>query len=631
MIVGVLLPSPVPHLDRVFDYSVPEHLRGRAHFGVRVRVRFHGKLKTGFVVEVKDSSDVDTRDIEDVKGPPVLTPSLAELTRTVAERYVGTWSDVLGAAVPPRNARAERTENTEVEPPVRPGIVAPDRWPAWRALLDGIAGPAAVRAALTVPWGLEVGPLLVDVAGAVLGTGRRVLVVVPDAQDVHAAQGALSAGLPGARIGRLAAEQGPESRYRSYLNALAGRFEVLVGTRAAAFAQLPDLGLVWLWEPGSSALSDPQAPYWHTLEVCGLRSMTEGVDLVMAGRTRTPEVQRLVRINWAQEASPPRTIWRGAGPKVRTPDERDQERDPAALSARLPTAAFAVARAGLESGPVLVQVPRRGYVPRTACATCREFAACSLCGGALSLPAAGVDPICVRCAVSQPFVCPTCFGTSLRAIRIGTGRTADELRRALPHVPMVRSDADSGVIADVADVPALVVATPGAEPVAVRRYSAALILDGDAQLAAPRFRAAQDALARWATVASLVRADGTVLLVAAPASAPVQAFIRADPIGWAERELDDRTDTGLPPAVRAVAIEGPPAAAAAFVEALSARLPGVEPPLGPLPIETRERWILRLTYAQARAATAVLGQLQRERSAAREPVVTVKVDPAELV
>ncbi|MFM2438235.1 MAG: Primosomal protein, partial [Actinomycetota bacterium] len=68
--MGVLLPSPVPHLDRPFDYAVPEDLRARVSVGCRVRVRFHGRLATGFVVEAKDHSDFDLQPITDVKGPP---------------------------------------------------------------------------------------------------------------------------------------------------------------------------------------------------------------------------------------------------------------------------------------------------------------------------------------------------------------------------------------------------------------------------------------------------------------------------------------------------------------------------------------------------------------------------------
>ncbi len=106
-VARVALLTPVPHLDRVFDYEVPEKLAAAARPGVRVRVRLAGRLLDGFVLERVETSDRELQPLSSVHGPVVLTPEIADLCRAVADRYAGTLADVLRFAIPPRHARVE--------------------------------------------------------------------------------------------------------------------------------------------------------------------------------------------------------------------------------------------------------------------------------------------------------------------------------------------------------------------------------------------------------------------------------------------------------------------------------------------------------------------------------------------
>ncbi|NUP79324.1 MAG: hypothetical protein HOV96_17440, partial [Nonomuraea sp.] len=115
-VARVVVDSPLPHLDRPFDYLVPAGMHETARPGVRVRVRFAGKLIDGFLLERVEESDHEGRltPLERVVSPEqVLTPEIAGLARAVADRYAGTLTDVLRLAVPPRHAKAE----SEVPPP----------------------------------------------------------------------------------------------------------------------------------------------------------------------------------------------------------------------------------------------------------------------------------------------------------------------------------------------------------------------------------------------------------------------------------------------------------------------------------------------------------------------------------
>src|SRR6185312_13079823 len=94
-----------------------------------------------------------------------------------------------------------------------------------------------------------------------------------------------------------------------------------------------------------------------------------------------------------------REVLRARAPRVTpTGDDPQLARDPGAATARLPSLAWEKARQAVQAGaPVLVQVPRRGYLPSVACADCRTPARCVTCSGPLALPAADGVPSCRWC------------------------------------------------------------------------------------------------------------------------------------------------------------------------------------------------------------------------------------------
>jgi primosomal protein N' (replication factor Y) len=246
-------------------------------------------------------------------------------------------------------------------------------------------------------------------------------------------------------------------------------------------------------------------------------------------------------------------------------------------------------------------------------------------------------PDCGWCgALAGGWACPQCDFGQLRAIAIGAARTAEELGRAFPGTK-VRTSGGSTVLSAVSDSPALVIATPGAEPLA--QYAAALLLDGWALLARQSLRSEEEALRRWMAAAALVRPDGTVL-VHADASLPVvQALIRWDPRALADRALADRLPLAFPPTVRMASVTGEADAVAsllACVPDVTARLEV----LGPVPVEQpalagepeRVRALLRVPRADGLALARALHAAQAARSARKEGGgVRVQLDPAELI
>src|ERR1700753_1949082 len=123
----------VPHLDRDFDYLVSAEQSDNAQPGVRVRVRFHGRLVDGFVLERRNDTDHVGKLgwLDRVVSPePVLTAEIRRLVDAVAPRSAGTRSDVWRLAVPARHARAERETTTIPAAPV-PLVRAPIDPSSW--------------------------------------------------------------------------------------------------------------------------------------------------------------------------------------------------------------------------------------------------------------------------------------------------------------------------------------------------------------------------------------------------------------------------------------------------------------------------------------------------------------------
>jgi primosomal protein N' (replication factor Y) (superfamily II helicase) len=644
-VARVAVDLPLAHLDREFDYLVPETLHQQAVPGCRVKVRFSGRDVDGFVVARADDTDhvgrlAPLRRV--VSSEPVLHREVHALARQVADRYAGTLADVLRLAVPPRHARveAEEPKPTETRLDVPLDTLAP-RWasyPGGEAFLRRLGAGESPHAVWTALPGSEPHTAMAAAAAATAASGRGSLLLAPDAREVARLDQALTSLLGAGRHVVLSADLGPAARYRAFLAVSRGQVPIVVGTRAAAFAPVASLGLVALWDDGDDLYAEPRAPYPHAREVLLLRAHGETAAMMLAGHVRSVEGQALVESGWAAPLTAERTVVRAAAPQVHVTgeSERERERDSVAATARMPRRVFEVVREALTRGPVLVHNPRFGYQPALACATCHAAARCPRCQGPLARPAAGAAPGCRWCGhVPDPWACPHCQGDKFRSPVVGSLRTAEEWGRSFASVPVATSGGDH-VLDEVPDWPdgrGIVIATPGAEPVAEQGYAAAVLLDTWLSLSLPGLRATEEAVRRWFNIASLVRPGdegGRVIAVGEPTVPALQALVRWDPESFAGRELAERTSAHLTPAARLATISG---AAEAVTEALAAlHLPRLAEVLGPVEVdETSARVVVRTTRDRGAGLSKALVELQAGRSTRKLPPVRVQVDPADLV
>lgn len=683
-VARVVVDVPALHLDRPFDYTVPLTMDAAVRPGVRVKVRFGAQDVDGFVLErvaVSEHEGTLSPIRRVVSDEVVLTDDVLALCRAVADHFAGSLSDVLRLAVPARHARTESEPRVAPAPPSdtdrdtdRDGTTRePTAWAPYAgaaAFLRHVAAgnaPRAVWTALPGRWDpAEPSPTardgwehaLVDAVRVAHDAGRGVLVVLPDRRDVDRLTRALEDGglredspaVRGSYV-RLLADDGAAARYRAFLALSRGEVRIAVGTRAAAFAPVADLGLAVCWDDADASHAEQRSPYPHTREVLALRSELTGCALLLGSHARSVEAQALLASGWAHEISAARPDVRARTPQVRAMTSAELASEGPAAAARIPSAAWRLVRDSLARGPVLVQVPRKGYVPVVACQTCRAPARCTACSGPLGLPAHGGDPQCTWCGrLAARWRCPECAGSVVRSVRVGSERTAEELGRAFPGVPVrVSSSVGAGVVDRVPARPALVVATPGAEPVADGGYAAALLLDAAVMTTGTSLRTRQDALHRWLSAASLVRAQasrGVVMVVGDGDPVVTGALVRWDPAGMAQRDLDERAELGLPPVVRVATVTGDRSAVDMFLPRLA--LPADASVLGPLDLgeddaadgvqdtlagaETTVRAIVRVPRRDGRSLAVALRDGVSQRRARREPGhLVVQMDVTDLV
>jgi primosomal protein N' (replication factor Y) len=655
----VAVDIPLSHLDRPFDYAVTAEQDSDAVPGARVRVRFAGRLRDGFILERVAAGDHEgalTPLYKIISSEPVLTDDIARLIRKVADHYAGTFADVMRLAVPPRHAA------TEQAPPVASRRPLPDDH-SEGPLLDYPTGAeflAALRAGRSPRAMWQVTPSaapngdwargLASAARACADSGRGVVIIVPDQADLDRLGEACTETLGATGFAVLVAEAGPAARYRAFLSALRGEVHVVIGNRAAAYAPVHKLGLVALWDDGDDLLAEQRAPYPHTRDVLALRAADAQAGALFASYARTAELQRWLERGWLRELAEDRVTVRHAAPRVKVTADTDYalQRDPAARAARLPHEVFEMMRATLPQGPVLVQVPRAGYLVALVCQDCREPMRCEFCRGPTKAQAgiAEVATVRVSCAwCGRPqidWTCPICASRRVRAPIVGAERTAEELGKAFPQTP-VRHSSGGKRVTDVADHSAIVVATPGAEPPALGGYAGAVLLDTPLLLLRQDLRAAEEALRRWLNVVALVRSGadgGSVIAVGESSGRALQALVRVDPGGFAARELQERTAAHFPPAVRLIAVEGSQEALTEFVSLVqppadTETLGPVEPDGQRLLGDGDQGPIQRLTMRAPLSEAAKLVQAAKEAAAIRSArkssgSLRIKVDPVDL-
>jgi primosomal protein N' (replication factor Y) len=543
-VVSVL--PDVPAIDRVFDYSVPPHLDDRAVLGAVVRVPLHGRRVRGWIVDVDavPPDGVALRELTKVSG---LGPAaeVLDLAAWAAWRWAGRRAGFLRTASPDR---------------VVPGLPAPALGVAPSSAPDPLAAGLLAEGGgvLRLPPAASRYPVAVAVVAEAARRGGSALVLVASvAQAAQLARRLRAEGVPVALQ--------PDDWARARAGA------VVVGTRAAAWAPAADLAAVVLFDEHDEVWQEERAPTWHARDVLRERARRAGAPFLVVSPAPTLEALAVGPV-----VAPDRVVERAGWPLLEVVDRRDDDPTTGLFSEVLVRRLSAAGRA-------VCVLNRTGRARLLACGRCRDLARCDVCEAAVRQDAEG-RLVCPRCGAERPVVCTSCGSTRLRLLRIGVTRAREELSALLGEpVAEVTGASDTGTPTERVVI--------GTEAVLHRIGRADLVafLEMDQELLAPRYRAAEEALALLVRAGRMVgpRSAGGRIVVqtSVPRHEVLDAVEHGDPERVAAVEQARRVVMRFPPELVLAEVSG--AAAEAFVAAL--------PPVDDLEVlgPDRGHWLLR--------------------------------------
>jgi primosomal protein N' (replication factor Y) (superfamily II helicase) len=629
LIAAVVPLVPAWGVDRPFDYLVPDDLVDRVSEGTLVRVSFGHRRVRAVVVDIAERApDRELAPIGAVVAPvPVCPPPLPRLVQWVARRYVAPHGQAFTRVVPPR-VRVKVAPIARLEGGPSPEILA--RYRGGKRLVEAIEGAATGVWCVRRRAGENAGGLVCEIAAAAGRADGSAIVAVPEVRYGSPVVDALGVIWPD--IAHIDTATPPAERAAGLLR-LAEGHGLGAGGRAAVFAAAPNLRVLIVDDAHHPSFKEERAPRYDARRAAVERARLQGMVCVLISPTPPAEIGAAAArgsIGWVE---PLRRDDRDARPLLEVIPPASDRAISHGLHSRIRDALRAGERVGLLA-------PRRGFARALWCAQCRRSLRCPECEAGLFFDrGSNVRVRCARCGfvAGPPDVCPTCGATEWRYVGAGSERLAEQLGAAFPRARVARVDPDvlnesepHELALDQADI--YVTTWIGTKPAVRPKVSLVAVLDADALIRRPDFRAAErsyQALAEMAEWAGPASAGGRMVVESAEPSHPaVQAIARADYRFWLDRELEERRELGYPPFSELVKVttrgddgDRAIAAAADACGSVGARV------LGPITVTTHSGRVRQILVKHS-SALEVADELRVLAAGARgENRLQIDVDP----
>jgi primosomal protein N' (replication factor Y) len=640
-----------------FDYRLPAEMAD-LEVGSVVRVPFGRRRMLGVVVELAETSELPPERLaEPIEALEAGVPAeLVRLGLWVAREYCSTPARGLRLVLPPgagvrKHRPRPRVEHAEVGAgqAARPQLSGEQvaAVAAIVAVLDGANRCASRELLLHGVTGSGKTEVYLAAVEAALARGRGAIVLVPEIGLAPQAVARFRARL-GDRFAVLHSALSTGERYDEWRRLRSGEASVCVGPRSAVFAPVRDLGLLVVDEEHDPSYKQEADPCYDARAVARWRASECGAALVAGTATPRPETWlELPRLEL------PRRVDGRRMPPVEVVDMRAADSRSGPLHPGTWEALEGVRREGAKA---IVMVNRRGFAPWLTCRSCGRHWNCPNCDVSLIVHRNSGRLVCHHCAHAEPLpgACAECGSTTLSRAGVGTEQVEALLAERLAPMPVFRLDSDTAagrgsharILAgfDEAHSGVLVGTQMVAKGHDFPEVTLSAILDADATLRLPDFRAAERTFAMVAQLAGRSgrgEAGGRVIVqTLAPGAPSIAHAARHDAAGFLAEEVERRRALRYPPfsslvriVLRAESEGRVEEAAAALGSALAAALPGGTDLLGPAPmfrVRNRNRRRL-LMKADDREATIAAVREAVERLAAgrflRDVAIGVDVDP----
>ncbi|MFG6441884.1 primosomal protein N' [Pelomonas margarita] len=366
----------------------------------------------------------------------VLPPQLRELSpdqlaarlRKLEKKQAGT----VAAAAPHKPELAPEQAEAVVRIQAQLTAVAPKP-----QLLFGVTGSGKTEVYLRA-------------AEAALAAGRQVLVLVPEINLTPQLEARFTerfaALLPQPlAIVSLHSALTPAQRLQNWLAAHLGQARLVLGTRLAVFASLPDLGLIVVDEEHDPSYKQQDGARYSARDLAVWRAHDLKVPVVLGSATPSLESWQHAESGRYERLTLAARIGGGALPRVKLFDMKALPAT-AGVTTALTAPLLAELKARLERGEQsLVFLNRRGYAPVLHCGECQWKSDCPHCSAWRVFHKRDRTLRCHHCGFTErvPSACPNCGNHDIAPIGRGTERLEEQLAEALPGARVLRIDADS--------------------------------------------------------------------------------------------------------------------------------------------------------------------------------------------
>ena len=334
-----------------------------------------------------------------------------------------------------------RPELEQVEPQLRP-VLNPEQQAAFQGLLALEQSGKASCALLYGVTGSGKTSVYISLIHEVLAQGKSALVLVPEIGLTPQLLRQFAAQF-GSQVAVLHSSLAAGERYDEWKRARQGSARVVIGTRSAVFAPLPDLGLIVLDEEQEASYKSENTPRYHAREVAKYRCAQQNALLLLGSATPSVESMFFARSGKYHLFTLAQRYNRRAMPQVLISDAKEELRagNPSAISSLLQEELAENLRRGEQS---ILFLNRRGASRMVICAQCGEVPQCDRCSVKLTYHSANGRLMCHYCGHSEPLPerCPQCGG-ALTFVGSGTQKVEEELHALFPDTPVLRMDADT--------------------------------------------------------------------------------------------------------------------------------------------------------------------------------------------
>ncbi len=393
---------------------------------------------------------------------------------------------------------------------------------------------------------------------AALKRGSQVLLLVPEISLTPQLEATVRGRFPHTRVVSLHSGLNESERLLHWLAAQSGEARIVLGTRLAVFAPLPQLGLIIVDEEHDASFKQSEGFRYSARDLAVVRARQRGVPIVLGSATPALETwhnaatQRyaLTQLPKRINLTPPRIHC------VPTRDVRLQDGLAPALIA-------AIQKRLAAREQVLIFINRRGYAPVLLCHECGWLSNCHRCSARLVLHLRDRRLQCHHCGyqTAAPQACPDCGNADLSPVGQGTQRVEAALAAHFPQARVLRIDRDSTrnkgawsgmrTRIEAREVDILVGTQILAKGHDFPSLSLVGVLNADSLLYSTDFRAPERLYALLTQVAGRAgrgSVAGDVLIQTDFPDHPLYAALRAQDFAhFADAQLHERRGAGFPP------------------------------------------------------------------------------------